>query len=218
VLWLWILGGIVLLFALFCLLRLGVLIRIGVPTEVFFTLGPLRIQVAPSKKKKKPQAKKTKKPRRSPRDFLKKLPKFTLEDLKSAWRILWPPARRALARTRRSIRIDPLQLGVTLPGRDDPAAAAALYGKAHGAVWTAMPVLEQLLVIPHPGIHIGLDFDRDRPKAEGSVGISIRIGTLLGLGFGMAIPALRWFLQVKRAHKAAEETPPQEGEPEHPAA
>jgi hypothetical protein len=71
VLWLWILGGIALLFALFCLLRLGVLIRIGVPTEVFFTLGPLRIQVAPSKKKKKPQAKKNKSPAGLPEIFSK---------------------------------------------------------------------------------------------------------------------------------------------------
>lgn len=35
--------------------------------------------------------------------------------------MLWPAAQKALRRTRRSIRVDPLRLSVTLGGAEDPA-------------------------------------------------------------------------------------------------
>ena len=64
-----------------------------------------------------------------------------------------------------------------------------------------MPPLEELLVIPDPHIHIGLDFDAANTRVEGEAGVSIRIGTLLALGFGMGIPALRWFLSYRKQEK-----------------
>ena len=83
-------------------------------------------------------------------------------------------------------------------GSEDPAAAAELYGYLHAGVWTAMPVLEQLLVIPDPYIHVGIDFDAPRTAVEGELGVSIRIGTLLAVGLGTGIPALRWFLRFRK--------------------
>ncbi|MFR7893201.1 MAG: hypothetical protein ACLU38_03110 [Dysosmobacter sp.] len=61
---------------------------------------------------------------------------------------MWPPLKKALRRTRRGMRIDPMDVSVILGGQAEPADAAQLYGELHGAVWTGMPVLEQLLVIP----------------------------------------------------------------------
>ena len=73
--------------------------------------------------------------------------------------------------------------------------------------------------IPDPRIHVGIDFDEGKTKAEGTAGISIRIGTLLAVALGVGIPALRWFLRFQKEKKqqtgAAPETKKGTG---HPAA
>ena len=85
----------------------------------------------------------------------------------------------------------------------EPADAAQLYGELHGAVWTGMPVLEQLLVIPRPHIHLDVDFTAEETKILGSVGFSARIGTLLRIGMTVAIPGLRWLLAYMKKKKQA---------------
>ena len=86
------------------------------------------------------------------------------------------------------------------------AAAAEQYGYLQAAIWTGMPVLEKVLDIPEPSIHTDIDFDAQKPLVEGTVGVSARIGTLLGVGVGVAIPALRWFLRFRK--KAKQQTTP----------
>lgn len=213
-LWLWIIGAMVLLFLLFGLIRIGVRVRIDAIAAAWITVGPLKIQVAPSKpEKKKKEQKKPKKKKEKPqngKNILKNLPKLSLEDIRSAMDTLGPPLKRALRRTRRSIRVDPLRGTVTIGGADDPAAAAEWFGLAHAAVWTVMPAAEQLLAIPNPSIHIGLDFDVPKTKVTCEFGISIRIGTLIAVGFGTGIPALRWFLAWRKKKKTTE--PPEKKE------
>ena len=51
-----------------------------------------------------------------------------------------------------------------------------------------MPVLEQLLVIPQPHIHTDVDFSSGETRSAGEVGISARVGTLLGVGTCAADP------------------------------
>ena len=51
-----------------------------------------------------------------------------------------------------------------------------------------------------------IDFDAPKPLIEGTVGVSARIGTLLGVGLGIAIPALLWFLRFRK--KANQKPPP----------
>lgn len=212
-----IIGIIVAAFALFCLLPLGVTVIFGKPVAAKVTIGPFSIQVAPSKKKKK-EPEKQEKPQEENKQLkkgkaileeLKKSPKSALETAKSAYEALWPPTKRALRRLLRGIRIDPLQVGVTLGGSEDPAETAALYGRAEGAIWAVMPALEQLVRIPHPGIHLGMDFDSAKTDVQGEVGVSVRIGTLLAIGFGVGIPALRWLLRYKKQQKGKKKEKPQ---------
>lgn len=196
--WLWILG--VILALLLLLTRVGVrgAMKGGVLT-LDAKVGLLSFRVLPAKEKakKEPKAKKrTDKPRKQ-----KKLPKFTFADIRDAARTLWPPLKRALGRTRRGVRIHPLTLSLTLGAAEDPAAGARNYGYIHGAVWTVMPVLEQLLVIPEPSIHVGLDFDTAETKIEGEFGLSARIGTLLGIVLTVALPGLKWFLRWNKMKK-----------------
>lgn len=235
--WYWIvLIVLAALLLLLCLTRVGALATIEPDSfQLDAKIGPIAIRILPTKKKapkqkrqkqkpaatekkaqgvaasetaEKPTAKKSKKP----------LPKPTLEDIKDAVATLWPPLKRALRRTRRGIRIKPLKLSVTVGAERDPASGAELYGYLHCGIWTAMPMLEKLLVIPDPHIHVGIDFDTPNTAVEGTVGISIRIGTLLMVAIGVGIPALRWFLRFQKKQKQSEKTPQSGQEPASPAA
>ena len=114
--------------------------------------------------------------------------------------------KRALDRTRKGIRIHPLQLSLTVGAEGDPAVGAQLYGYMHAGVWSVMPALEKVLDIPDPYIHVGLDFESPDTSVEGEAGISIRIGTVLAVGFTVAVPALKWFLKWNKQRKMIETT------------
>ena len=202
----WILGILLFMVLLLCLTRVGVLVKFGEELTVTARLGFVRIQVLPAKKKppqheKKPKAKQAQKS--EPEKPKKAFPKPALSDIRDAVKTLWPPLKKALRRTRRGVRIDPLDVSVILGGQAEPADAAQLYGELHGAVWTGMPVLEQLLVIPRPHIHLDVDFTAEETKILGSVGFSARIGTLLRIGMTVAIPGLRWLLAYMKKKKQA---------------
>lgn len=228
--WLWIILGVIAVFWLIGRIRVGahIALQANSPT-VRVKIGPFGIRVFPAKKTDKPpKEKKTKKKKaakgvdKQKKDGAsgeKKKPKITLEDIRSAIDALWPPLKRALGRTHRSIRIRPLDLSVTVGGAKDPASAAEGYGYIHMGVWTGMPVLEQLLVIPDPHIHIGIDFDEASTRADGEAGISIRIGTIFAVAFGIGIPAVMWYLNFTKKQKQQAQTPANgEEQPTKPAA
>ena len=203
---LWILGILAVLILLLCLTRIGVLARFGGELSVTVRFGLFRIQVLPASKRPPKHEKKPKKdtePNRPPKEkpARKAFPKPSFGEIRDALQTLWPPLKKALNRTRRGVRIDPLDLSVILGGQTEPADAARLYGELHGAVWAGMPVLEQMLVIPHPHIHLDVDFTAEETKLQGTAGISARIGTLLRIGMTAAIPVLRWLLTYLKKKK-----------------
>lgn len=203
---LWILGILAALILLLCWTRVGIQAAFGGGALTLDArVGFIHIRILPAKKKKEKAAETAKKAEKKAKETVKKskapLPKPSLDDIRDAVRTLAPPLKRALGRTRRGIRVHPLQLRVTVGEREDPAAAAELYGYLHAGIWTGMPVLEQLLVIPAPYIHIGIDFDAPDTIAEGELGVSARIGTLLAAALGVGIPALRWFLRYQKQHQ-----------------
>ena len=57
------------------------------------------------------------------------------------------------------------------------------------------------MVLPHPRIHIDIDFSAETVRASGQVGLSARIGTLVRIGLTLAIPALRWLLTYLKKKK-----------------
>lgn len=215
--WLWILAAVVLLAVLLCWTRVGVWAAFGgeaLRLDVKF--GLLRISVLPAKPRKPGKPEKKKKPAKKPKEKPEKTkPSFTLEDGKDALRTLLPPLKRALTRTGRGIRIKPLWLSVVLGGAEDPAASAQLYGEIQAAVQAGMPQLERLMDIRDIRIHTDVDFSASGTAAEGEAGVTLRIGTLLAAGFGLAFPALGWLLRWrKRSRRRAE--PPDKGPEDSP--
>lgn len=213
---LWILGILVALGLLIALTPVGVRVTFrneDVTADV--TVGSIHIRVFPGKEEggKPPQQDDGQKEPPPEKDAKKKEkgPKMTFAEIRQMVRELWPHLKRALARTRRSIRVSPLQLSLIVGGEEDPAEAAQLYGELHGAVWTVMPVLEQLLVIRDPYIHLDIDFDTATTVAEGTVGVSMRIGAALRIVLGLAIPALRCLLAFRNRHKMQQPEPVQAG-------
>lgn len=202
-----VLGVLLLLFLLLCCLRLGVLVTLDEAVAVKVKAGPVSIQVLPAKKKKKPEKKppppKEERPQKAKKKKKEKagFPKPTLSDLRSAAETLWRPLLRALDRTRRGIRLHPLTLAVFFGGAEDPASAAQTMGYAHMAVWNGMPLLEKVLDIPEPSIHLETDFTAEATKVRGQVGLTIRVGTLLAVGFQLAVPAVKWLLPYLKRHK-----------------
>lgn len=195
--WCWILGIFIVLLLLLCMIRVGVRAAFDGELRLDVKFGWLHFRVLPAKKKpekaKKPAKKEPRKEKEKP-----PFPKPNLADIKEAVQTLWPPLKKALGRTWRGIRIDPLRVALIVGGKHDPASAAEMYGYLQGGVWTAMPQLERLMDIPDPRIRLDIDFTAPQTCAEGEAGISIRIGTLLLVGLGVGIPALRWFLRFRK--------------------
>lgn len=212
-LWLWILGILAVLIGLLCWTRVGVHAAFGDALTLDVKIGLFQFQVLPAKQKRTKKSKKEEKQTaEKPEKKKPAFPKPTLADIQDAVRTLAPPLKRALGRIGRDIRIDPLRLSLTVGGGEDPAAAAQLYGYLHAGVWTAIPVLEKLMDIPEPAIHIGVDFMAEATAVEGEAGLTARVGTLLAAALGVGVPALRWFLRYRKK----QEKPAQA--PEHAAA
>ena len=127
---------------------------------------------------------------------------FTKADLPDAVRTLGPPLRRALARARRGVRIRPLRLRVTLGGAEDPAGAAERYGLLCALLGAALPPLEDLADLRDPDLCLGVDYEAAGTAAEGEIGVSLRLGTLLAIALGAGLPALRWLSARRKRPKA----------------
>lgn len=204
--WLWILGILIVLAVLVARTRVGIRVRFGAaPVSAVLTLGPFRIPLTGEEKKEPRQpSKKEKKPKKAPeKEARPRFPKVTAADVREAVRTLWPPLKKALGRTRRSVRIDPMTVSVTIGAAEDPAAGAEVYGWVSGVLFNFLPALEELVRVPDPRIHIGLDFDSAATRAEGEIGVSVRIGTLIAVALGAGVPALEWLSDLKKKQKAA---------------
>ena len=207
-------GILVILLVFLCRLRLGILAASAAgDTTLDLRIGPASIRLYPpqpeqTKKTEEDFSRKPKKADQS-KGSRGKLAKPTWTDLQDAWKTLRAPVRRALERPRRGIRVDPLNLSVTVGGAEDPAQAAESYGILEMVVWTVMPPLEQLLVIPDPHIHVGVDFDAGKTRVDGTAAVTIRLGTLLAVALGAGIPVLRWLIKYqKRKQQPPKETAP----------
>lgn len=203
---LYIILGILAALFLLSLLRLGVRIELGEQIGVTVVAGPLRLRLLPKpdKPQKEKKPKKQKIPReKKPAETKEKKLTLTAEDIKTALPALWQSLKGGLRKTRQRLLFQPLELSAVLPGKDDPAGAAELYGYINAGMWTVMPQLEKLTRIPDPRLHVEVDFQGEKLRLTGQVGITLQIRDLLAVGIAFAGPLLRWLLAMKKRQKQA---------------
>lgn len=203
-----VIGVILLIVFLIGLIRVGAAVRFGEELGLRLLIGPFRITLLPAKEKKaaqngekkKKKTTETGKTEQSGKKKSRSLPKLTREE----WRDLITTALSALKetarRTCRHLRIDPLEILIVFGG-EDPADIAQSYGYASAAMWSVMPQLEDLFHIPNPLLHLRMDYSAKETRAEGSVGLSLRVWDMLIIAFALMRPMLKWYRRFRRAHK-----------------
>ena len=81
------------------------------------------------------------------------------------------------------------------------AGAAELYGYVNAGMWTVMPQLERLTRMPDPRIHTEIDFDAERTKVSGQVGLSLQIRDMFTIGWAFAGPMVKWFMAMRKRRR-----------------
>lgn len=192
-----VIGVILLIVFLIGLIRVGAVVRFGEELGLTLLIGPFRIALLPAKEKKAAEKGKTEQRDKKKGYSLPKLTRDEWKDLiKTALAALKEMARRACKR----LRIDPLEILVVFGG-EDPADIAQSYGYASAAMWGVMPHLEDLFHIPDPSLHLRMDYDAKKTRAEGTVGLSLRIWDGLVIAFALLGPMLKWYRRFRKAHK-----------------
>lgn len=183
---------ILLLLVLLALLRIKLRLSFGSELRVWLFVGAIKIDLLKKKEKKGKEkaVKKEKKPH----------PKTSFDEAIDLFKTALTAIKRALKRLKRSVRIDPLSLSVTIAD-SDPAKTAETYGYANAAVWTLMPLAEEAFDIPKPSIHLEMDFESERISAEGELGLSLRVIDILAIVFVLLVPLGKWYLRFTKAHK-----------------
>lgn len=205
---LWILGILLVLLIAILMLRVGVCIQLGEELRVSACIGPVKLQLVPKpekkeKKPKKPKKEKKKKEEKPEKPKEKKKLGLTFDDIRSAIPALLESLKRGLRKTRQRLRIHPLDLSITFGG-DDPAKVSETYGWASNVMWTVLPQVEQLVRMPDPHIHLDVNFNDYKTRAEGEIGLSFQIRDFFAIAFAFGVPLIKWFLSFKKAKAARE--------------
>ena len=194
---------------LLAILPLGVFVSYdedGVVVKI--VAGPVKITLFPRpKKEKKSEKKSKKKTSASPAEQLPKPPqppKQIPEKKKGgSWTDFLPLVQVALdflGSFRRKLRIDQLELKLTMAG-DDPCDLAVNYGRAWAAVGNLMPQLERLFVIKKRNIEVACDFTASQTLVKFRSEVTITLGRLVSLAVVYGIRVFREFWKIKTKRK-----------------
>lgn len=179
--------------------------------------GPVKYQIYPFKEAEK-VSKQTAPPKTSDKGQDREKP----EKKKTGIKINWEQIRysletlpmvlgRALRRTRRRIRLEPLKVHI-LVALPDPADTAVLFGKLTAALAAGLPALHRLMRIQEQDIRLFPDFTEERMDCIADVGISIRPWDLLVIAACAGGSLIKWFLRFRKlASPAPPEQPADEG-------
>ena len=164
-------------------------------------LGPIKLQIIPSKPKDKPKKDSKKKPTKSAE---KKSGGKKKESSKGgSYRDFLPIVQTILeflGYFRRKIRVNHLEMKLTLAG-GDPCDLAVNYGKAWAALGNLLPLLEQVFVIKKRNLDVECDFVSNETLVFARMDVTITLGRTLHLLTRHGIKILRQLLQLKKLRK-----------------
>ena len=75
-----------------------------------------------------------------------------------------------------------------------------IFSRKREKIWPPEASRRHLAHLIRPAANLHHAGDAAQTRAEGTVGISVRIGDILAIAFALAGPLLKWFLRFKRAH------------------
>ena len=198
---------ILVVFWLISLIRVGARVRYGkAGLFVFVLAGPKKIQVLPTKPKKK-KPKKEKRPKNEKPDQGEKHNKTLIESkpgtLSRLMKLL-PVIGQACGALKRKIRIDDLELDLVWGG-SYPAAIALGYGQANAALGILWPVFDHNFKVRRCNFQISMDYARTQPTVELQAAVTFTIGQIVTLGVHYGVKALfTWIKSGKTARKRQE--------------
>lgn len=196
---------IAVLLILFLCIPVGADIRYEDDFQLKLKIGFLRYALLPAKDKKKQKEKKNQQsdsaenPEKKKKDApAKKKLKFTLQDIQELLRI----AFAALGRFRRSLSIDLFRLHI-LVAAPDPYDAVVRFGALNAALGVLAGPAHKALKIRKEDIRTDVNVQ----SAEGAVSLqlvaTLQIWEILRIALCAAYALLRWWLNKKKAAKAA---------------
>lgn len=207
----WITLGILFLLAI---LPLGASIRYDADGPVaVLIIGPVRYQVFPVKKKAGETKKDQKQPEKA-KEKKKSTPKAADKEEKKkpasggSWQDFIPLVWLVLdflADFRRKLRVDCLELKLTLAG-DDPADLAINYGRAWAALGNLWPNLERAFVIKKRDVEVMCDFTANETRVLARMDLTITLGRLLSMGSWHGLKILLEFFKIKNKNKGGATT------------
>ena len=218
-----VLAGILL--ALILLLQIPVRVRASYgqgDLALWVRFGPVKLQLFPRPEKAEKPEKKPKKedegPEKKPQKEKKKKAKkekpkkpkarINREQIFYALEKLPPILGRALRRTGKSIRIEPLKVWLLVAG-SDPADTAVLYGRLEAALAAGLPVLRRVVRIRDEDIRLYLDFTEQQMDCIADVGIALKPWSLVTMGVRALGSLIKWYLGFRKLA-----SPPPPAEPE----
>lgn len=151
---------------------------------------------------KKSGEKKTKsKPQKEPKANKQDKKKMTVPEMLSLVIDLLPTVRTALGRLYGKLVMEEFLLRVTLPGEDDPAQSAILYGQINGLLGAIWNPLVEMFHIQEGSAGVHVDFTNDKMELNARGVLKIKLGQLLWIASAFAIRALGIFLGHRKKNQ-----------------
>ena len=194
----YILAAILVCLWLLSLLRVGGEVEYGGDgLRVRVRTGPLRVTVFPLKKKRgQHRSRKEKRPKKG------ESPGQPGERQRGGsfglFRRCLPVLLDAAARLRKKVLVQPLELRLTIPGGDDPAACAVRYGQANAVMGGLWAMLNQAVRLRDGTVSIRADFDAKEYAISARAGVSLTVGQGIALSVHIGTALLRELMQYRK--------------------
>ena len=117
---------------------------------------------------------------------------------------LLPLALEAAGCFRRRLRVDQLELKLTI-GAADPGDAAIRYGQANALLGSIWQPLTEAFHVEEGRARVEVDFTAAAPVLTGQVSLSLKLYQLLWLGLHFGLRALSTYVNHRNRHKQQRE-------------
>ena len=170
--------------------------------------GPVKVRLFPLKEVPKEEKRPKKKPAKEKQKKKEAKPKAGIcaEQVLYSLEALPPILGRALRRTGRRVRFEPLKIHLLI-ATADPADTAQLYGRLEAALGAGLPALHRMVQIKDQDIRLFPDFVGDRIDCIADVGMVIRPWDVLAIVLPAGVSLVKWLLRFRKlAPPTPEET------------